>query len=224
MCLLNTNSINLESSPTWIAAPLYFTQNTSPLDYLSALSELKTTGGLNLVLAPLRKMNSNKDNHEDERKIAASSDSDLVNSSADDEDDSKYQYRDFSRVQPDEGESVLDVIAHMPSSTGTGPGNSGMGSSAHAIKHQKLPIKLNAMLSDKELAHIISWMPHGRSWRILKPKQFVKEVLPKYFDYCNYNSFIRLVNAWGFRRFSSGPDRHSYYHEVSKFIILQCSL
>jgi hypothetical protein len=124
--------------------------------------------------------------------------------------ESKYLYRDFSRVQPDECESVLDVIAHMPTSTVAGQN----GTSAHGIKHQKLPIKLNAMLAEEELSHIIAWMPHGRSWRILKPKQFVKEVLPKYFDYCNYNSFIRLVNAWGFRRFSSGPDRHSYYHEV----------
>jgi hypothetical protein len=125
--------------------------------------------------------------------------------------ESKYQYRDFSRVPPDDGESVLDVIAHIPSNGGSSAQG---GANAHSIKHQKLPIKLNAMLSDKELAHIIAWMPHGRSWRILKPKQFVKEVLPKYFDYCNYNSFIRLVNAWGFRRFSSGPDRHSYYHEL----------
>lgn len=114
--------------------------------------------------------------------------------------DSKYAYKDFSRVLPDDGEAVLDAIVNV------GPSN---------VKHQKLPVKLDAMLSDPEFSHIISWMPHGRSWRILKPKTFVKEVLPKYFDYCNYNSFIRLVNAWGFRRFTSGPDRHSYYHEVS---------
>ena len=113
----------------------------------------------------------------------------------------KYVYRDWSRVPPDEGEPMLDAI------TNSAP-------DPPSVKHQKLPIKMDAILSDPELSHIISWMPHGRSWRILKPKLFVKEVLPKYFDYCNFNSFIRLVNAWGFRRFSSGPDRHSYYHEV----------
>lgn len=114
----------------------------------------------------------------------------------------RYVYRDYSRILPDEGESVLGAIVNSLSSPGS-------------IKQQKLPIKLNALLSDPELSHIIGWMPHGRAWRILKPKLFVKVVLPLYFDYCNYNSFVRLINAWGFRRLNTGPDRHAYYHEVS---------
>jgi hypothetical protein len=117
----------------------------------------------------------------------------------------RYVYRDFSRILPDEGESVLGAIVNSLSSPAS-------------IKQQKLPIKLNALLSDSELSHIIGWMPHGRAWRILKPKLFVKVVLPLYFDYCNYNSFVRLVNAWGFRRLNTGPDRHAYYHEVSSYL------
>jgi hypothetical protein len=39
--------------------------------------------------------------------------------------------------------------------------------------------------------------------------------MPLFFEYSNYHSFNRLVNAWSFRRISSGPDRGSYYHEVS---------
>jgi len=113
----------------------------------------------------------------------------------------RYVYRDFSRILPDEGESVLGAIVNSLS----GPAS---------IKQQKLPIKLNALLSDPELSQIIGWMPHGRAWRILKPKLFVKVVLPLYFDYCNYNSFVRLINAWGFRRLNTGPDRHAYYHEL----------
>jgi hypothetical protein len=114
----------------------------------------------------------------------------------------RYVYRDFSRVPPDEGETVLGAIVNSISNPSS-------------IKHQKLPIKLDALLRDTELSEIIGWLPHGRAWRILKPKLFVKEVLTKYFDYCNYNSFVRLINAWGFRRLSSGPDRHAYFHEVS---------
>jgi hypothetical protein len=117
----------------------------------------------------------------------------------------RYVYRDFSRVPPDEGETVLGAIVSSISNPSS-------------IKHQKLPIKLDALLRDPELSQIIAWLPHGRAWRILKPKLFVKEVLTKYFDYCNYNSFVRLINAWGFRRLSSGPDRHAYFHEVSLFI------
>jgi HSF-type DNA-binding len=78
---------------------------------------------------------------------------------------------------------------------------------------QKLPAKLNAILADPETQHIISWMPHGRAWRINDPALFVKKVMPIYFQSSNYNSFIRLINAWGFRRMSRGPDRNAYYHE-----------
>lgn len=82
------------------------------------------------------------------------------------------------------------------------------------IRSQKLPAKLDAILSDETFSSIVSWMPHGRSWRILRPKVFTSDVIPKYFEYSNYNSFIRLVNAWGFRRITSGVDQGSYYHEL----------
>lgn len=120
--------------------------------------------------------------------------------SSDEEDQiSYYSYKDYSRCPPDRNESALESLASHSDSS---------------IKNQRLPTKLNAMLSDPNCAHIICWMPHGRAWRILKPKTFVSDVLPKYFESCNYGSFVRLVNAWGFRRFSSGPDRHAYYHEL----------
>jgi hypothetical protein len=61
----------------------------------------------------------------------------------------------------------------------------------------------------------VCWMPHGRSWKVLKPNLFESMVMPLFFEYSNYHSFNRLVNAWSFRRISSGPDRGSYYHEVS---------
>lgn len=63
-------------------------------------------------------------------------------------------------------------------------------------------------------------MPHGRSWKVLKPNLFESLVMPLFFEYSNYHSFNRLVNAWSFRRISSGRDRGSYYHEVSVFIAI----
>jgi hypothetical protein len=79
---------------------------------------------------------------------------------------------------------------------------------------QKFPVKLYAILAQKEFSDIITWMPHGRSWKVLKPNLFESLVMPLFFEYSNYHSFNRLVNAWSFRRISSGPDRGSYYHEV----------
>jgi hypothetical protein len=64
--------------------------------------------------------------------------------------------------------------------------------------------------------HIVSWLPHGRSWKIFNRDMFTEIALPRYFGHKNYASFVRIVNAWGFRRVTSGLDRDSYYHEVSK--------
>ena len=55
---------------------------------------------------------------------------------------------------------------------------------------------------------------HYMNVQILKHHDFETLIMPLYFDHCNYHSFNRLVNAWSFRRISSGPDRGSYYHEV----------
>ena len=41
------------------------------------------------------------------------------------------------------------------------------------------PAKLHAILSRPDLADVIDWLPHGRSWRILKPREFETKVIPK---------------------------------------------
>ena len=64
----------------------------------------------------------------------------------------------------------------------------------------------------KEFNHIISWLPHGRAWKVHKPKAFEDEVIPKFFVSCKYTSFVRQANGWGFRRILKGQDRNAYYH------------
>lgn len=86
------------------------------------------------------------------------------------------------------------------------------------IRVQVLPVKLAAILAEPKFAHIITWMPHGRAWKVLRLKEFTKQVAPQYFEYPNYNSFIRLVNAWGFRRIKTGVDANAYFHEVSSVV------
>ena len=76
------------------------------------------------------------------------------------------------------------------------------------------PAKMHAILSRTELADIIAWMPHGRSWRVLKPREFESRVMPTYFEQSKFSSFIRQANGWGFRRITQGRDRNSYYHEL----------
>jgi hypothetical protein len=71
------------------------------------------------------------------------------------------------------------------------------------------------ILSNPEYQDIISWLPHGRSWRILQQKAFEERVIPFYFRHGRYSSFARQVNGWGFRRITHGNDYNSYYNEVS---------
>ena len=105
------------------------------------------------------------------------------------------------------------------------------------------PVKLYEILMDKRHSEYITWLPHGRAWRILKQKSFEKEVIPKHFRSARYASFMRQVsltfeilsctcsvslltctcclfrlwapqvNGWGFKRITEGPDLNSYYHE-----------
>lgn len=61
-------------------------------------------------------------------------------------------------------------------------------------------IKLFCILNRDDLRHIIKWLPHGRSWRIIDPVEFELTVIPSYFGHSSMSSFLRQVNGWGFKR------------------------
>ncbi|CAB9526333.1 shock factor protein [Seminavis robusta] len=76
------------------------------------------------------------------------------------------------------------------------------------------PAKIHAILSRPDLQDVITWLPHGRSWQVLKPREFETKVLPQYFDHSRYSSFVRQTNGWGFRRITQGKGQNSYYHPL----------
>ena len=41
------------------------------------------------------------------------------------------------------------------------------------------PAKMHAILSRQDFQDIVAWLPHGRSWRVLKPREFEIKVIPK---------------------------------------------
>mmetsp|Transcript_35916 Transcript_35916/g.66166 ORF Transcript_35916/g.66166 Transcript_35916/m.66166 type:complete len:171 (-) Transcript_35916:139-651(-) len=100
-------------------------------------------------------------------------------------------YRDFSHVEADQG--AIQMASN---------------------KEPTFIVKLHQMLSNPDISGIISWLPHGRAWRILQRKAFEDQVIPLYFRHCRYSSFMRQVNGWGFRRVTNGTDYNAYYHEV----------
>ncbi|KAG7343949.1 HSF-type DNA-binding protein [Nitzschia inconspicua] len=87
------------------------------------------------------------------------------------------------------------------------------------------PFRLHEMLnhvshnprSDEDLNHI-SWMPDGRSFKILDTTKFAARTLPKFFPKIQYKSFIRQLNIYGFNRVKnrSSPKYGEYSHEHFK--------
>jgi HSF-type DNA-binding len=61
---------------------------------------------------------------------------------------------------------------------------------------------------------VICWLPHGRSWRILKHRDFENVIMPQYFGHCKLSSFLRQAASWGFRRIATGISIDSYVHPL----------
>jgi hypothetical protein len=69
-----------------------------------------------------------------------------------------FYYRDFSTVPDPDPLVPLTAIGRMPN----------------------FPAKMHSILSRADLSHIVCWMPHGRSWKVLKPEEFEQSVIPTY--------------------------------------------
>lgn len=117
-------------------------------------------------------------------------------------------YRDFSHVPPDPtnlekaDNNVTLSMLYLKSTKGP------------AVKEATFPVKLHMILSNPALENIISWLPHGRSWRITQQKEFTTKVIPLYFRHSSFSSFTRQVSGWAFSRIFSGADFNSHYHEL----------
>lgn len=96
------------------------------------------------------------------------------------------------------------------------------------------PSRLQSILADPTVRDIVTWLPHGKSFVVLRPDVFVTQVLPRYFaaegtnrgvaganetatsieGVHKYPSFTRKLNRWGFRQISRGPDAGSFCHDL----------
>ena len=81
------------------------------------------------------------------------------------------------------------------------------------------PVKLHKLIEYSErygFSSIISWMPHGRSFKIHDEDAFVKNVMPYFFYQTKITSFVRQLRMYGFHKIKgkSNADRGSHYHEL----------
>ena len=86
---------------------------------------------------------------------------------------------------------------------------------AYGFMGTNFPARLHDLLTfDEGISDIITWLPHGRAWIVLKKPDFVEKVAPSHFSISKFESFTRQVNGWGFKRITQGPDVNAYYHEM----------
>lgn len=93
-------------------------------------------------------------------------------------------------------------------------------SSPSSSSREIFPQRLIQILNDASLADVVSWLPHGRSFVIIRPDVFSERVLPLYFPSTDsrsstkYPSFTRKLNRWGFRQATRGPDTGAFHHPL----------
>ena len=73
------------------------------------------------------------------------------------------------------------------------------------------PKKLFTILSIPQYRNIICWLPHGRSFVIHDPMKLSSLIFPRFFKLKKYNSFIRQLSLWGFKRITNKKEAKSYY-------------
>lgn len=70
------------------------------------------------------------------------------------------------------------------------------------------------VLTNDDHKEIISWLAHGKGFMIFQTKEFVANVMPKYFKQTKFPSFTRKLSRWGFKRVQRGPEVGVYYHDL----------
>lgn len=69
-------------------------------------------------------------------------------------------------------------------------------------------------VSSAGLESVVSWLEHGRAFRIHQPKVFAATIMCRFFNQSKYTSFQRQLNLYGFSRCVRGPDGGAYHHPL----------
>lgn len=94
--------------------------------------------------------------------------------------------------------------------------NKALDSSARGPTSKRgFPLKLLQLLEDASLEgneHIVSWILHGKAFKVHKTTEFENELIGRYFRQTKYRSFVRQLYYYRFARIDFGDDKGAYYH------------
>jgi len=80
----------------------------------------------------------------------------------------------------------------------------------------KFPMRLMQVLDNEEYDNIMTWTENGNAFLIKDRDAFVRSVLYSHFKGLKYDSFIRKLYRWGFRKIHSGKNQDAFYNKNVK--------
>jgi hypothetical protein len=79
----------------------------------------------------------------------------------------------------------------------------------------KVPEDLREILNEVGNQRIISWLPHGKAFKIHNRTEFIEKILPQYYKSTKFSYFADIIRCWGFVRLKqSKRDKGAYYHKL----------